>query len=194
MTRRSVATLAAKTGALNVNAELVAGLVPETAKVTVNVSRGAEMDVPGLLLALDRYPYGCAEQTVSRALPLLYYNELAEASGLAGENGARGRIEKAIQRIVSLQDSSGNFGLWSAGGRDLWLTAYVSDFLTRAKEKGYHVPPVVLATALDRLKNSVSTAQEFELGRRGTGLCAVCAGAGGQGGDRRFALLRRRAH
>ena len=35
------------------------------------------IDVPGLLQSLDRYPYGCTEQTVSRALPLLYVNNLA---------------------------------------------------------------------------------------------------------------------
>ena len=29
----------------------------------------AGIDLPGLVRALDRYPYGCAEQITSRALP-----------------------------------------------------------------------------------------------------------------------------
>jgi uncharacterized protein YfaS (alpha-2-macroglobulin family) len=42
----------------------------------------------------------------------------------------------------------------------LWLTAYVTDFLTRAKEAGYVVRPVPLSLALDRLQNFVANAQD----------------------------------
>ena len=50
--------------------------------VSVGVSPSAAFDVPSLLMALDRYPYGCAEQTTSRALPLLYVSELAAGAGM----------------------------------------------------------------------------------------------------------------
>jgi hypothetical protein len=73
-------------------------------------------------------------------------------------------VQRAIDRLAGLQDSSGSFGLWSPGGYDLWLTAYVTDFLVRAQEKGYRLRSVVLENALDRLKNSVNYAQEFEKG------------------------------
>jgi len=46
------------------------------------VSSLAGIDVPALLQALDRYPYGCSEQIVSRALPLLYVNRLAKSERL----------------------------------------------------------------------------------------------------------------
>ncbi len=164
VTRRTLQTLAANTGSITVGQNLIADLIPSTAKVIVNAGRSATFDVPGLLLSLDRYPYGCAEQTVSRAIPLLYFNEVAQAAGLAGEKGANDRIAKAIERVAALQDSSGGFGLWSAGNADLWLTAYVTDFLSRAKEKKHAVPPLVLENALDRLKNSVNSAEEFESG------------------------------
>ncbi len=164
LTRRTLQTLAADTGSITIGQNLIADLIPSSVKVTVNAGRSATFDVPGLLLSLDRYPYGCAEQTVSRAIPLLYFNEVAQASGLAGEKGANDRIAKAIERVAALQDSSGGFGLWSAGNADLWLTAYVTDFLSRAKEKKHAVPALVLETALDRLKNSVNSAEEFESG------------------------------
>ena len=35
-----------------------------------------------LLKALDRYPFGCTEQTTSRALPLLYVNDVAKRIGI----------------------------------------------------------------------------------------------------------------
>ncbi|MDZ4792004.1 MAG: alpha-2-macroglobulin [Hyphomicrobiales bacterium] len=164
VTRRTVQTLAANTGSITIGQNLIANLIPSSVKVTVNAGRSATFDVPGLLLSLDRYPYGCAEQTVSRAIPLLYFNEVAQASGLAGEKGANDRIAKAIERVAALQDSSGSFSLWSAGNGDVWLTSYVTDFLSRAKEKGHTVPALVLETALDRLKNSVNSAEEFESG------------------------------
>ncbi len=164
ITRRSLQTLAAKSGTLSVTRDLIADLIPETARVAVHVGRDAAMDVPGLLLSLDRYPYGCAEQVTSRALPLLYLNEVAEAAGLAGEDGARARVMAAIERLASLQDSSGNFGLWSAGSYDTWLTAYVTDFLVRATEQGYEVRAEVLGPALDRLRNAVSYAADFTSG------------------------------
>jgi uncharacterized protein YfaS (alpha-2-macroglobulin family) len=164
ITRRSIDALAAKTGSMRVSSDLVKDLIPETARVTVNAGPEAALDVPGLLLALDRYPLGCAEQTVSRALPLLYLNEVADSVGLAGENGAKERIQKAIDRLALLQDSSGSFGLWSPGSHDLWLTAYVTDFLTRAQEKGYKIRSTVVETALDRLKNSVNYTTEFQKG------------------------------
>ncbi len=164
VTRRTLEALAANSGSLRISADLIADLIPDTARVTVNAGPEAALDVPGLLLSLDRYPLGCAEQTVSRALPLLYLNEVADAIGLSGESGARERIQGAIDRLALLQDSSGSFGLWSPGSYDLWLTAYVTDFLTRAQEKGYKLRSTVVESALDRLKNSVNAATEFQKG------------------------------
>ena len=46
-----------------------------------------------------------------------------------------------------------------AGGDDAWLDAYVTDFLTRAREKGFAVPDVLFKNALDRIRNSVVNAE-----------------------------------
>ena len=164
VSRRTVQTLAAKDGSLRVTSDLVADLIPETARVTISAGPAASLDVPGLLLSLDRYPLGCAEQTVSRALPLLYHNEIADSFGLSGDGGAKKRIQAAIDRLALLQNSGGSFGLWSPSGYDMWLTAFVTDFLTRAKESGYRIRSTVLESALDRLKNSVNYATEFQKG------------------------------
>ncbi|MEJ2125765.1 MAG: alpha-2-macroglobulin family protein, partial [Alphaproteobacteria bacterium] len=165
ISRRTTQKLAANTGKLSVTKDLVADLIPGSAKVTVNAGIDASLDVPGLLLALDRYPYGCAEQTVSRALPLLYHNEVAEANGMAGEKGARKRVQAAIERVALMQNSGGSFGLWGPNSYyDMWLTAYVTDFLVRAQEKGYRIPSRMYETALDRLRNSVSNTSDFQNG------------------------------
>jgi len=162
--RTTVQTLSAKTGKITVSADVFKDLIPERSKVTLAVGPAAALDVPGILAALDRYPYGCAEQTTSRALPLLYLNQVAAAAGIIGEPEAKKRIEEAIARLLDMQDSTGAFGLWGPANGDLWLSAYVTDFLSRAKEQGFAVPPRGLTQALDKLQNSVSYASDFEKG------------------------------
>ena len=51
--------------------------LPGTAEALLSVSPRPDWDVPGLLRTLDRYAYGCLEQTTSRALPLLYVEDVA---------------------------------------------------------------------------------------------------------------------
>jgi hypothetical protein len=63
-----------------------------------------------------------------------------------------------------MQDASGAFGVWGPSNADMWLTSYVTDFLTRAKASGYVVRPQALAQALDRLQNFIGYAQDFEHG------------------------------
>ncbi|MGL4488347.1 MAG: hypothetical protein ACRCU5_02755, partial [Rhizobiaceae bacterium] len=107
-------------------------------------------------MTLDRYPYGCAEQTTSRALPLLYVSELLKSSGMPEETEVKGRIDDAIARVLSYQSSSGSFGLWGPGSGDLWLDSYVTDFLTRAREQQFEVPEQAMISALDNLQNAMS--------------------------------------
>jgi alpha-2-macroglobulin len=145
---------------LTLNRELFADLVPGTGKLALSVTPSAALDVASLLQALDRYPLGCTEQIVSRALPLLYANELSVNLHLAVDTGLDKRIADAIETVLARQGSEGAFGLWSAGGEDPWLDAYVTDFLTRARARGFSVPDEAFKLAVDRLRNYVSTAPE----------------------------------
>jgi len=56
---------------LSLSSDVFADLVPGTGKVSLSVTPSGALDVATLLAALDRYPLGCTEQIVSRALPLL---------------------------------------------------------------------------------------------------------------------------
>ncbi|MCO5084642.1 MAG: alpha-2-macroglobulin family protein [Rhizobiaceae bacterium] len=141
---------------LRVDEQLLAASVLEGASVSLNVSPAAAFDVASLLMSLDRYPYGCAEQTTSRALPLLYVSELSKPFGLPDDPQLRERIQDAVYRVLNYQASAGSFGLWSPGSGDLWLDAYVTDFLSRAREQNYDVPSKALVQALNNLQNSIS--------------------------------------
>jgi alpha-2-macroglobulin len=162
--RTTVKELAGNGGKLTLSKDLVAGLIASRTRVNVSVGPTARLDVPGLLSALDRYPYGCAEQTVSRALPLVYANAVAASIGIAPDAELKDRVQKAVERVFELQDSSGAFGIWGGGSEDIWLTSYVTDFLTRAKETGYTVRTIPFNQALDRLQNFIANAKDFDAG------------------------------
>lgn len=164
VTRRRSLTLAPGES-LTLDAGLIADLVPDTAWVNVTAGPGAVFDVPALLSALDRYPYGCAEQVTSRALPLLYLNDVARETGIATDAEIAERVNDAIARVLSLQDGGGSFGLWFPGGGDTWLDAFVTDFLLRAREQGYLFPSGPLEAALDRLANDLSWSGDFQDGQ-----------------------------
>ncbi|WP_024520651.1 alpha-2-macroglobulin [Bradyrhizobium sp. Tv2a-2] len=161
LARRSIRTLA-KGESLSLTPDMFSELVPGTGTVALSASLSTALDAAAILQALDRYPYGCSEQITSRAMPLLYVNELASGAHLAMDTGVDDRIRSAIERLLARQGSNGSFGLWSAGGDDAWLDAYVMDFLTRAREKGFAVPDVLFKNALDRIRNSVVNANEPE--------------------------------
>ncbi len=161
LTRRSVRTLA-KGESLTLTSDMFSDLVEGTGSVSVSASLSSALDAATILKALDRYPHGCSEQITSRAMPLLYVNDLAAGAHLAMDTAIDQRIRDAIDRLLARQGSNGSFGLWSAGGDDAWLDAYVTDFLTRAREKGFTVPDVLFRSALDRIRNSVVNAEEPE--------------------------------
>ena len=162
--RTTVAKLNPKGGTITLSKDLVADLIQSRTRINVIAGPQASLDVPGLLTQLDRYPYGCAEQTVSRALPLVYANAVASSIGLGTDKVLKERVQKAIDHVFSMQDSSGAFGIWGPSTADLWLTAYVTDFLTRTKEAGFVVPPLAFTNAVDRLQNFISYAQDFDKG------------------------------
>ena len=159
LTRRTVRALA-KGETLTLSKDLFADFVPGTGRVGLSVAVSTSLDAATLLNALDRYPFGCSEQIASRAMAMLYVNELAAQAQLAPDGDVDQRIRDAIPRLLARQGSNGSFGLWSVGGDDPWLDAYVTDFLTRARARGFDVPQTAYTLAIDRLRNYVAAAPE----------------------------------
>ncbi len=156
MTERLVSSLPAGRS-LTVTPDVAAAYYQQTASAALTLSSVPDYDVPGLLEALDRYPYGCAEQTVSRALPLLYVDDVAASLGVIEEGDISQRVQQAVYRLANMQLGYGAYGLWGPwSDGEVWLTAYITDFMTRAREKGYHVPEAGYAKSLEWLKRQVN--------------------------------------
>ena len=130
--------------------------LPGTAEALLSVSPRPDWDVPGLLRALDRYAYGCLEQTTSRALPLLYVEDVARLWRTDPGASTAGTLDRAIGHVIELQRSDGSFGVWSDSGDTVpWLDAYATDFLIRAKEHGKNVPDYAIKSAVAWLHDYV---------------------------------------
>ncbi len=135
-------------------AALLDGFVPGSADVTVSFST-LPVDGAALYASLARYPYGCTEQIISRAMPLIYAEQLLPegAETVKGE-GARTRLQEAVSAVLDRQSADGAFGLWREGDRyaSPWLGAFTVDFLYRAKAAGYAVPNEALERANGALR------------------------------------------
>lgn len=142
------------------------GMTPGSAKATLAIGPIARLNAPGILAALDAYPYGCTEQITSKALPLLYFDEIARVMELKGADNIQTRIKEAVEEVLTNQSSNGSFGLWGPmqDGGDMWLDAFVTDFLSRAKSRGFAVPDAAFRLALDNLRNQVNYYADFDKG------------------------------
>ncbi|MDM8348516.1 alpha-2-macroglobulin [Pseudomonas sp. sp1636] len=117
--------------------------------------------------ALKAYPYGCLEQTTSGLYPSLYADAASlKRLGLEAEPDEQRQraIELGIERLLSMQRYNGSFGLWGADSdEEYWLSAYVSDFLLRAREQGFGVPAEALHKASERLLRYVQERNLIEV-------------------------------
>jgi uncharacterized protein YfaS (alpha-2-macroglobulin family) len=177
-----------------IGADFFESYLADTGAMTVAIGPMARLDVPGLLLSLDRYPYGCAEQVSSRAFPLLYLNDVAKMIGTAEDDTLNKTVVDAIANLLAKQTSGGGFGLWGPfDGGDLWLDSFVTDFLLRAKAAGYTVPEQAMSMALDNLSNQLAYATDFDNGGQGIAYALYDLARAGRAamGDLRYYLEAR---
>ncbi|GAB7080454.1 alpha-2-macroglobulin family protein [Megalodesulfovibrio paquesii] len=131
-----------------------AGFINGTVAREVHVSRFPLLRYSGSLKELLHYPYGCMEQTVSQAFPLLYFGDMAAAlePELFKGRTAQAMVQSAIRRVQTMQTPEGGFAMWP-GSRETWPWATVqgTHFLVEAKTAGFKVGEAMLNKALDAL-------------------------------------------
>ena len=133
-------------------AQLMAGLAAGSVTMDVSYSPFRGFDPGPVAVALNRYPYGCTEQLVSAATPLLYATEVSSDPKLKVANKS---LSDAVGRLLDRQTLDGAFGLWRVGDgqADPWLGAYATDFLIEAKRVlGDEVPQAAIDRALSAMR------------------------------------------
>lgn len=146
---RQVRRLRLNPGETNVaQAAWVSSYYPDSALVSLTVSNRPPFNVNKLVEGLLAYPYGCAEQTISRALPwVLIDDAVAKQFGLKPHSQVEraAQVSGAIGRLSGMRNAVGSYNLWSgSSSRDVWLTAYAVGFLQDARDQGFEVPEATL--------------------------------------------------
>ena len=131
--------------------ELMQGLSAGEVTMTVSYSPFRGFDPAPIADALSRYPYGCTEQLVSTAYPLLYAQGLGHDPRL---RQASYGLTNAVIQILDREDLDGAFGLWRTGDgeADAWLGAYTTDFLLSARDQGAPIPADAIQRALHGMR------------------------------------------
>lgn len=90
--------------------------------------------------------------------------------------------------ILANQSSTGAFGLWGPAEGDLWLDAYITDFLTRARRQGFEVPEAGFDRAVDNLRNQLAYVSDFDNGGQDIAYALYVLAANGRAsiGDLRY--------
>ncbi|HKR13424.1 MAG TPA: MG2 domain-containing protein [Pyrinomonadaceae bacterium] len=108
----------------------------------------------GALDYLTTYPYGCTEQTMSSFLPnIVVSHTLKEfkSASIRTSNDLKKKVERGRNRLYSFQHEDGGWGWWKDDASDPFMTAYVVDGLTLAKQAGYEIDDDRIVRGRDKL-------------------------------------------
>ncbi len=156
---RSTPTIMDKPNALALGVGAMEGMIPDSVNARLTVSSLPPLPFSSALKGLLAYPYGCVEQTTSRAYGVLLLD--AATAGKLGvsplpEDSRRQMIDSALSRLSSMQIPSGHFSMWGGDSYvNEMITPYVTEFLLDAREAGFAVPEDVLQKALKRLNDDL---------------------------------------
>ncbi|MHC1738908.1 MAG: alpha-2-macroglobulin [Ignavibacteriaceae bacterium] len=121
--------------------------VDGTFSASLKISKFPVVKFAKQLKSLIGYPYGCIEQTVSKAFPLLYLGDIAKVTvpELFTNNAPTFYVKEAIRKIESMQLYDGSISYWQGEGYPSWWgSVYAAHFLIESKNAGYSVNETTL--------------------------------------------------
>lgn len=123
--------------------DLRSDMLVGTRDVAINVTPWPTLNLPAGLDYLERYPYGCAEQTISASFPLVYLSDVGAriAPGAFEPQRVKEKLQSSILRLMALQTADGGIGMWPGASESWpWGTVYAAHFLIEAEHAGHVVP------------------------------------------------------
>lgn len=124
------------------------------ASLEINISPTIATAIVGALDYLADYPYGCAEQTMSRFIPCVVTAKTLQELNLTNkkiQDKLPNMIEVGLRRIYDFQNSSGGWGWWKTDYSNPYMTAYVLYGLMLAQQADVQVRPDVISRAQEML-------------------------------------------
>jgi alpha-2-macroglobulin len=138
---------------------------------SLTISRFPAIRFTRQLRMLVGYPHGCLEQSVSKAFPQLYLEDVLKiaAPERYRQQNPMYYVNEGIRKVESMQRGDGAMTLWPGEQEsNPWATVYATHFLVEARKAGYAVREDVLQRALGHLARRVrsrGTVQNVEAGR-----------------------------
>jgi uncharacterized protein YfaS (alpha-2-macroglobulin family) len=114
----------------------------------------------GALDYLTTYPYGCTEQTMSSFLPNVIVTQAlkeVKSASIGSGNDLEKKVQKGMNRLYAYQHDDGGWGWWKDDQSDPFMTAYVVDGLTLAKQNGYAPDDTRVANGREKLKQMLDS-------------------------------------
>ena len=146
-----------KSANFNFTVDKPATIDPKKSLLTLDLSSNLFASLPSALRYLVNYPYGCVEQTtsalVSKLIAARYASQLGDS---LSDLSQRQTIDQGVLLLRDLQQADGGWSWWHGASND-YVTAYVVQVLTEAKNQGITVDPSILNKAKDYLLNSYDT-------------------------------------
>ena len=118
-------------------------VLPGTGSLRLDVTPWPTLNLPQGLDYLDRYPYGCVEQTTSTLFPLVALGEIGRRIDPArfDPQRVRDKVDVGVTRLLGMQTADGGLAMWPGEANDWpWGSVYAAHFLTVARTDGYAVP------------------------------------------------------
>lgn len=147
-----------------------ASMLAGTESFELRVTPFPALQLPQGLDYLDRYPYGCVEQTTSACFPLLALGEIGKQLDPVrfAPDRIKLKIDAGITQLIGMQTAQGGLSMWTGENQPWpWGSIYAAHFLTEAKAAGYAVPDdfygELLAYARHLLNENSDLAPQLEL-------------------------------
>ena len=134
----------------------------EKSKVSLWLSPTLLGTLPVGMKYLVYYPYGCTEQTTSYLVPALIAKanpDLFPSSSM--EKDIDEVIRKGIKRLSLLQRDDGGWNWWGRGNSSTFVTAYVMEYLYKAKQMGVPINEEVFSLGKKYLEKETSSEEEI---------------------------------
>jgi len=131
------------------------------------VSRSPYIQFSDRITELLGYPHGCAEQTISKAFPQIYFADLAKSlhSHLPVTSDPMFNVQEAIGKIEALQTYDGGIMYWPGMEKENdWVSVYAAHFFKEAQKNGFQVNESVSKRLVQYLQYIVKDKQTFEYG------------------------------
>ena len=116
----------------------------------------------GLMAYLNSFPHLCTEQLTSRAFPAVVLSQRPEFANLGQKDSAakaQQGFASALAVLRSRQNAEGGFGLWTASVEaDEYASVYALHMIIEARERGFTVPPDLIAKGNNWLQQLASSA------------------------------------